>query len=72
MKEKKPFKVGAEYRLKEKYIDDFNWSISSELGIKPHTQFTFTVERAGDYVYSNGHIVAYSHERHMFTRVDNK
>lgn len=76
MKEKKPYKVGATYKLKKKYINDFYWS--PELIEKfRYKSFEFTVTTLN----SGGHAmckpdfcqsVANTEERHMFTRVDNK
>lgn len=76
MKSRKPFKVGATYKLKERYVDDFIWSgeLRDEFDNK---SFQFTVTK----VTIDGHamcepqfywVVANKNERHMFTRVDNK
>lgn len=51
MKEKKPFKLGATYKLKQKYIDEYNWSsgMAFVFGGTPYA-FTFTpdeIDNAG-------------------------
>lgn len=76
MKEKKPFKVGATYKLKERYVSDFYWSAELREEFE-NKSFQFTVTK----VTVSGHAmcepqfnwsVANASERHMFTRVDNK
>lgn len=76
MKEQKPFKVGATYKLKEKYINDFFWTreIENYFGKKA---FEFTVSEVDS--EGNSFYKPYIHttvgnveERHMFKRVDNK
>lgn len=75
MKEKKPFKVGATYKLKRNAIAYFKRSqdISSKYG---NDVFEFTVAKLdcdGDAIDTDGLLVAYNtSERHMFTRIDNK
>lgn len=70
----KPFKVGATYKLKKEYVNEFNWSFDSSLGFPKKVPFTFTVSRidlCGD-IYCGYHIITYKRERHMFKRIDNK
>lgn len=72
---KKPFKVGATYKLKKKYVNDFYRTneIAEKYG---NDTFSFTVSKlSGLSAYAgnitNG-VLAASCERHMFKRVDNK
>lgn len=76
MKIKKPFKVGATYQLKKKHVDDFYRTpgIVSSFG---NGVFTFTVRalESNGGAYGEHHtsgILAFSSERHMFKRIDNK
>lgn len=76
MKEKKPFQVGATYKLKKKYVDHFYFTfyLTQEYGITDGEVFSFTPTRvtSDNYAYMNDCCVARPTERHMFTRVDNK
>lgn len=81
MKEKKPFKVGATYKLKKKCVNDFQFddAINHEFGLCSKEVFTFTVGHISEgfiyqriYVKEGGVCVAYGSERNMFKRVDNK
>lgn len=74
-KVKKPFKVGATYKLKKKHVNDFirNTKIRSVFG---NGVFKFTASqvlavgaRCEDYQHG---IIAVTSERHMFKRIDNK
>lgn len=75
MKEKKPFKVGATYKLNRDAIAYFNRTrdIISKYG---DDVFKFTVAKLdcdGDAIDADGLLVACNNsERHLFTRIDNK
>lgn len=76
MKEKKPFKVGATYKLKERYVSDFYWSagLRAKFDSKPF-QFKVTKVTSGGHAMCEPQFnwsVANQNERHMFKRVDNK
>lgn len=71
MKEKKPFKVGATYKLDEPTQLRYTNAIRNKYGTH---QFLFTVasidkDGARD---SEDHLIACHDERGIFTRVDNK
>lgn len=74
MKKNKQFKVGATYKLKNKYATTFNWtpSLLSRHQGKP---FVFTVgslSRSGIAWSDSSLIIATASERYMFKRIDNK
>ena len=71
MKEKKPFKVGATYRLDEPGQLRYTCAIRNKYGTR---EFLFTVvsvdsDGARD---SDDHLIACHDEREIFTRIDNK
>lgn len=75
-KEYKPFTVGATYKLRKKFINEFHHTqyTSEKYGA---TAFTFTVSKIeyGQACEEKGglhYIVAVGRERHMFKRIDNK
>lgn len=72
----KPFKVGATYKLKKKYVDQFYFAedLHQMLGDKVGKVFTFTPTSVceNNFAYVNALCVATAKERIMFTRVDNK
>lgn len=74
-KVKKPFKVGATYRLKPEYINEFMYT-SAIRSVYGNGVFSFTVSHInGEHVYAsnvNTSSIAIHKERHMFTRIDNK
>ena len=80
MKEKKPFKLGATYKLKKRYVDELQWTDYMFELYGEKRVFTFTVgacDNALGLVYcvnqNGGDVaVACTFERHMFKRVDNK
>lgn len=80
MKEKS-FKLGSTYKLKKKYVNDFKFddAIRREFGLTSNGVFSFTVGHISEgiaayrvYVEEGGVCVAYTCERYMFKRVDNK
>lgn len=80
-KEKKPFKVGATYKLKKRFINSIEWTDRMLEFYGEKRSFEFTVAR---HKYNNDVVcadignehdilaIALPHERHMFKRVDNK
>lgn len=81
MKSKKPFKVGATYRLKKSCVDDLWWNCSmiEFFGRKSVIEFTpsYVGEDQKAWIYPNGDkskqfCVATVSERLMFKRVDNR
>lgn len=79
MKEKKPFKVGAKYKLKKACVAQFQYdrTILRHFGLGANGGvFEFVVGHIDNngraYVEQNGVCVAHASERRMFTRVDNK
>lgn len=78
MKQKKPFKVGATYQLKKKYIEEFHRPTEIH-NLYGDGVFQFVVGhiREGNivsrvYTKEHGVHVAYTPERYMFKRIDNK
>lgn len=80
MKKKKPFKIGATYQLKKRYVDQLHWTDCMFELYGEKRVFTFTVHAYNKdldlafCVNENGVdvAVACTHERHMFKRIDNK
>lgn len=81
MKVKKPFKVGATYKLKKRFIHTLEWTdrMLEFYGGKRSFEFTVVRHQYNDEVVctdiGNEHYIlaiALPHERHMFKRVDNK
>lgn len=81
MKSKKPFKVGATYRLKKSCVNDMWWNLSMIEMFGGKCVFEFTpshvcIEQKA-WIYPNGDTtkkfcVATAAERQMFKRIDNK
>lgn len=76
--EYKPFKANGTYQLREQYVNTFGHT-EFTLETFGQTAFTFTADKIDNgsvYVYTeNGEkqfLIACSHERHMFKRIDNK
>ena len=78
MKEKKPFKLGATYKLKKRYVDDLRWTdqMREHLGDECVFKFKVTVISedgvAGTDVDDKLIYIAQPDERKYFKRIDNK
>ena len=78
MKEKKPFKTGATYQLKKRYLDKHQWTDSMLELYGEKRPFAFKVSAYGNGVAYGVDLdgdeigIATDSERHMFKRVDNK
>lgn len=74
MKKQKEFLMGATYKLKKKYIEDFSRTPRAveNYGRGDLTFNVGALSRSGDAWDANGTLVALRSERHMFKRIDNK
>lgn len=74
----KKFKIDGTYRLKKKYIQDFQWTNSMQKHFGKYSGIIeFTVGGLDPFgnAYLNNEMefcVAERNERHMFKRIDNK